>query len=251
LREALTGLQLGQRNDAPARGPRQAAQRGFSQPLPLWKRFFLERRLLRMGLFVAFAGAVAIGVPVNALFMQDRPHPAPLFHVAAPRLDPARHNHASASGDVAPNAAPLPPARPSTLAAAKGEGASAEAGKAAEKPADQIAVLLAGGANKVEPKPLDQIAALLKGGVAKAEPKPTTKSALAKDNGAKQGGRTVIFAQRALAKLGYALHEDGVFGGTTRQAIEKFERANGMPVKGELTPKILRLLSRRSGVAMR
>jgi len=41
----------------------------------------------------------------------------------------------------------------------------------------------------------------------------------------------------ALAKLGYALHQDGVYGGTTRQAIEKFERSNGLPVKGELSQR--------------
>ena len=205
--------------------------------------------MLRIGLFGAFAGAVAIGVPVNALFMQDRPHPAPLFHVAAPRLDPARHIHASVPGGVTPNSAPLPPARPSTLAASKTDGATAELGKT-EKPADQIANLLTGGASKIEPKPLDQIAALLTGG-AKASSKPAPKSAPAKEGAARQGDRTVTLAQRALAKLGYTLHEDGVYGGTTRQAIEKFERANGMPVKGELTPKILRLLSQRSGVAMR
>jgi peptidoglycan hydrolase-like protein with peptidoglycan-binding domain len=54
-----------------------------------------------------------------------------------------------------------------------------------------------------------------------------------------------------LAKLGYALHQDGVYGGTTRQAIEKFERSNGLPVKGELSPKILRLLGARAGVAFK
>ena len=63
--------------------------------------------------------------------------------------------------------------------------------------------------------------------------------------------QTVLLAQRALVKLGYVLHQDGVFGGTTRQAIEMFERANHIPVTGELTPKILKLLSQRSGIAAR
>lgn len=58
--------------------------------------------------------------------------------------------------------------------------------------------------------------------------------------------KSVLFAQKALAKLGYPLRPDGVFGGSTRQAIEKFERAAGIPVKGELTPRLLRQLAAKS-----
>ena len=56
-------------------------------------------------------------------------------------------------------------------------------------------------------------------------------------------------AQKALLKLGFVLKPDGVFGGTTRQAIERFERDQGMPVKGDLTPRIMRMLAAESGVA--
>ena len=87
-----------------------------------------------------------------------------------------------------------------------------------------------------------------------ADPKRDPKNTDAKNTDAKNNdpkNKSVIFAQRALAKLGYALHQDGVYGGTTRQAIEKFERSNGLPVKGELSPKILRLLGARAGVAFK
>jgi peptidoglycan hydrolase-like protein with peptidoglycan-binding domain len=41
---------------------------------------------------------------------------------------------------------------------------------------------------------------------------------------------------------------DGLMGTTTRQAIEKFERERGWPAHGELTPKVLREISARSGL---
>jgi len=62
--------------------------------------------------------------------------------------------------------------------------------------------------------------------------------------------KTVLLAQRALSKLGYSVKADGVAGGTTRQAIEKFERDNRLPVKGDLSPKILRELSMAAGFAV-
>lgn len=76
-------------------------------------------------------------------------------------------------------------------------------------------------------KPRDGIGAWLRGsGAAAGEP-----------------NKAVLEAQRALVKLGYALRADGVLGGTTREAIEKFERRNAMPVTGELSAKIRRELA--------
>ena len=62
--------------------------------------------------------------------------------------------------------------------------------------------------------------------------------------------KTVETAQRALAKLGYRVKADGEFGGATRQAIEKFERDNGFPVHGDLSAKVKRELSARSGLSV-
>ena len=50
----------------------------------------------------------------------------------------------------------------------------------------------------------------------------------------------MLAAQRALVKLGYVLKADGVAGPTTRQAVEIFERERKWPVKGELTPKVMK-----------
>ena len=62
--------------------------------------------------------------------------------------------------------------------------------------------------------------------------------------------RRVLATQTALQKLGFPLKIDGVMGGTTRQAIEQFERDRGLPVKGDLTPRIARALAAQSGVAI-
>ncbi len=182
-----------------------------SKPLPLWRRVFGAKGGYSALLLAGFAAVMAIGVSVNALFLQEGRHPAPMFQFGAPKSEPAPPTR------VTQNHVPLPPARPASIAAAKTDGV--EAAKAETKPVDAIAQLLNGGA-------------------------PRKAEAIGKN-------KTVLLAQRALAKLGYFLHQDGVFGGTTREAIEKFERANGMPVKGDLTPRLLRLLSQRSGVAMR
>jgi len=183
-----------------------------------WRRAFAGQRGLRRLLMIGFAGVVAIGVPVNALLLQDGPHPAPLFHFGAPQ---------AAQKGTSPSVqdAPLPRPRPASLGAAKSEAPRADAAKP--------------DAPKASEKPLDSIGQFLSGG------------SIEKKGAAAEKDRSVLFAQRALAKLGYSLHQDGVYGGTTRQAIEKFERANGMPVTGELSQKILRRLSTRSGIAFK
>ncbi|MDB5649450.1 MAG: Peptidoglycan-binding domain 1 protein [Hyphomicrobiales bacterium] len=60
----------------------------------------------------------------------------------------------------------------------------------------------------------------------------------------------LLAAQRALARLGYAVKPDGVMGGSTRQAIEKFEQARKLPVTGELSARTLRELSSQAGVVV-
>jgi hypothetical protein len=146
---------------------------------------------------VAIAALATIGVPLNALFLQDGRHPAPLFQHSAKRTPAFTGN------------APMPPPRP--LA----DTARPSAARSSEIARDPIGLLLLGGSVKAE---------------------ETDKRAL--------------FAQRALVKLGYNVRIDGKFGGSTRRALEKFERDSGLPVKGELSPKVLRQLSSHSGVAI-
>lgn len=200
----------------------RAGRRGGSKKenaAPFWRRAFEGKRGLRRLLMLGFGALVAIGVPVNALLLQEGPHPAPLFHFGAQQVE-------TKTVTLAVKEAPLPRPRPALLGAAANEPAPPAAKAEAAKPLS---------------KPVDAIAKLIGGGAAKSDAADKEKSV----------DKSVVFAQRALAKLGYGLHQDGVFGGTTRQAIEKFERANGMPVTGELSQKILHKLSAKSGLALR
>jgi len=182
-------------------------------------------------LFLVFGAVAAIGVPLNALYFQDGRHPAPLFGFVTAGGQGAGAKRVATLPPPAAEA-PLPPPRPATVAAppsapakpaAKAPAAKSESGRA-EKPGDAIGALLASTA---------------------PAPAPSASAA----PGAEKADKSVLFAQRALAKMGYGLRADGVYGGTTRQAVEKFERAIGAPVKGELTPKVLRQLAARSGLS--
>jgi hypothetical protein len=80
---------------------------------------------------------------------------------------------------------------------------------------------------------------------AKPAAKETTKETTA--GKAETGGDTVLRAQKALAKLGYAIKADGAMGPGTRAAIEKFERNAKLPVTGEATGRTLRALVVKAG----
>ncbi|TDX67341.1 putative peptidoglycan binding protein [Methylosinus sp. sav-2] len=185
-------------------------------------RLFGGRR--RGVVFLCLAGATAIGVPLNALYFQDGRHPAPLFRAFAPEP------RAPESRAAVEAPAPLPPARPQTATA-----------PAAQPQSIQPALVPHAAAPKPAAKPeqargekRDAIGALLGH---KAAPK------------ADEADKNVQAAQRALAKLGYALHADGKMGGATKQAIEKYERDNHLPVTGEVTQKLLRKLQGQASVA--
>lgn len=56
-------------------------------------------------------------------------------------------------------------------------------------------------------------------------------------------GRLTLAAQAALIKLGYALKPDGNEGPATEQALRDFERAHGLPVSPEISPRLVRQLN--------
>lgn len=168
-------------------------------------------RLRRLAtlLLLGLAALAAAGVPLNALYFQDGRHPAPLFRSSAPKERPAPES----------TQAPLPPARSQAAVPAPAQPAKPQAQAITAEP-------------RTEKAPSDQIAALIERGSPKHDSNNQT-----------------LAAQRALIKLGYALRADGTLGSATRQAIEKFERDNGLPVTGEITQKLLRRLQARAGTA--
>lgn len=163
---------------------------------------------------IAAMAAIALGIVVNALAMQKTRHPAPLFVVPAAAGQAVPGNSALLSGT------PVPTPRPVNEPAASVDHGATPRHAAPEK--DLIAQLL-------------RPHVMLPGQESPKAPEPS---------------KSVMKAQQALVKLGFVLRPDGVLGGTTRQAIERFERDRGLPVKGDLTPKIRRQLMAQSGIAM-
>ncbi|MEF3368013.1 peptidoglycan-binding domain-containing protein [Methylocystis sp. 9N] len=200
------------------------------------RRIFGARRL-GATLILGIAGVAAIGVPMNALFFQDGRHPAPLFSTQvslAPKPEtptPPPRRVAIEPARAVPEAAPAEAQRLAQMSAAAIKQDKIDAGKAeappraAEKKRDPIGQLLANRAPQAE-------------SVEKAAP-ADKNAAVEKD---------VLYAQRALLKLGYVVRADGTFGAGTRQALAAFERDSGLTAKGELTPKLLRQLAARSGL---
>lgn len=212
MREALAGANhdflLRDEGRGETRRGRGAKASAKAEKGPLTRLFGGRKRGI---VFLCLAGATAIGVPLNALYFQDGRHPAPLFRSFAPEPRAAAEAQA-----------PLPPARPQAVAAPAQPPAiqPAPTAHAVAKPTAKP--------ESTQAEKRDAIGALL-------APK---KDALKTD----EADKNVLAAQRALAKLGYALNADGRMGGATKQAIEKFERDNHLPVTGAVTPKLLHKL---------
>lgn len=210
---------------------------------------FLTRRPVRT-VAGAIVSALLTGIVVNALVLQKEKHPAPLFVPAETKSAPAPAHSRSAS------ALPVHATAESTQLEARQKDAIAALlrPEASEKPAAEVVP-----SNSAAPKPRDPIAALLKGNAtdksrAEAVPKDAI-GALIKSKAASEApalrGEKVAAAQQALVRLGFVLRADGVLGAATRQAIELFERDRGMPVDGDLSPRVTKRLSQLSGVAIR
>lgn len=173
-----------------------------------------------LGLIALMGGAV-----VNVMFLQEARHPHPLFGKTVETQAP-RGAVSPIAPPVQQAAVPAPAPRPASFTPAQVEKPVARAPIA--EPVESV---------KEQPKSRDAIAALIRGNV------PQVAATTAPD-----ASKTVLAAQKALVKLGFVLKPDGVMGGTTRQAIEIYERNHKMPVRGDLTPKIMGLLSAESGI---
>jgi hypothetical protein len=163
-------------------------------------------------LIAAGLGAVA----TNALLRQTARHPAPLFGLKA--LD--------RGGATAP--APLPPSRPLPVA-------PPVATPIAPPTMPPAPVLTPTPPAKPAPS-RDPIGDMIRAG--------ETGASAARPEAAR-----IAAAQRALTKLGYGpLKADGVAGGGTRQAIERFEKERRLPATGELNPKTIKELSAQASI---
>ena len=222
--------ELADYDDAPARRPRAAG-------------WFRAGRATRFGIagLTLLTGAIVF----NALVLQDQRHAAPLFQmnlrtpaVAALETPPPLPTPRPADLAPAPVAKPAPAPRMDPIAreisrtdqtATRLERPKSAEGKSVEAKAPVEA-------RSADAKHNDLIGGLIRN-VGFVQPQQSNEP-----------DRAVAAAQRALMKLGFVVKPDGVFGVSTRQAIERFERDNRMPVRGDLSPKIKRELARASGV---
>lgn len=167
--------------------------------------------LRRPGAVASTAMALALSTAFgwNALMHQANRHPAPLFGAKPSGVA------GDAGRRVEPAVAPLPVPRPDAAALPAIPDVPAKANRN------------------------DPIGALIRSADASARPDEPRPDPV-----------RVTSAQRALSKLGYGpLKSDGVMGATTRQALERFERDQNLPVTGSLAGRTVRQLSAQAGAA--
>ncbi len=180
--------------------------------------------ILAAGFFVATAAAILL----NALVWQRTRHPAPLFARATPAA-PAKEPTIAGMSAV-PASRPQPAVIPI---------------QAHDKPVEKPPLEMPAGGHPRQTRvnsspPHDVISQLLK--APPAPPRPTTEAAASA-----APSKLVLAAQRALVKLGFVLNPDGVAGATTRQAIERYERDHGLPVRGDSLARHHAAIERRNG----
>ena len=146
-----------------------------------------------------------VGIGVNALLFQHERHPAPLF---------------GSPPSPAPSASRAPAAPPAPKPASAERDALAAQSSAALPPTRPT-----NAADGSSSAPSDPITDLLRGEVRL------------------DGAHLILAAQTALAKLGYPVKPDGNDGVATQQALQDFERAHGLPLSTEITPRLVRQLT--------
>lgn len=153
--------------------------------------------------FAAILTAIVVGIGVNALVLQRERHPAPLF-------------------------APAPQPAPSAVSVS-GPPPAAHVAGAGAPPAASAPVV-------PPPRPADFVNDARPLGA--RDPTTTTGRVEAQTEAA----RLTLAAQTALVKLGYAVEPDGNEGVLTQLALRDFERAHGLPLTSEITPRLVKQL---------
>ena len=176
-------------------------------------RFNVDMKRVARYSAIGMSATVAIGIMVNALVLQKSKHPAPLF---------GKSIVLGESTVPAPRPAPQP-----IRVAVEDPETPAEAPMPIAKPT--IASL----SGETDPSSDDQIGRLLQGGSVPND-KPDSK--------------VVLGAQKALVKLGFVLKTTGTFGPQTKKALEMFEKDRHLPIKGELSHRVLKALTAESGI---
>ena len=223
------------RRPAP-RKPRAASGKSKSRKKK-GNRFGVD--MLKVARYTALgtSAAIVLGIVVNALVMQKGHHPAPLFGKAITLSDvgPVEKHTSPASTQTARDGADASAALPEQPASPAVLPVVVPMPVAKPRHASQVVADKAAGD--------DGIARLLRG----EAPAQTVGD---KNIGDKSEPKTVLGAQKALAKLGYALKPNGTLGPATRKAIEAFEKQRNLPVKGDLSRRVVKMLTAETGVTI-
>lgn len=232
---------------------------------------FARRPADSMGALVAAVAGTAI--LVNALYLQPRPHPAPIF---APKAPSAAAKPADTTGSAAPA---LPRPRPAETVAPSVEIPAPPRPRAQvvtdiqrelsrrgfyDGPTDGVygartdAAIrdfaeLAG--LKVPTDPLDgTLRAIMQSPLkASATAKlPAQATAASRPNDPIAAllapSKRVLAVQRALGDFGYGqVAPTGVFDPPTKSAIERFERERKLPISGQISDRLVRELAATTG----
>ncbi len=179
---------------------------------------------------IGLSASLAVGIMVNALVLQHSRHPAPLF------------GKAIALGDVPAPVVTAPPAAPAASPAPPPTSLAAPAAPAptqtAAHPRRPVAAEPVSAVKTGHDDPIGKLLRASAGGDK------------APDKAGKEDAKAVLATQHALVKLGFVVKPTGTFGPVTKAAIEAFERDQHLPIKGEMSRKVLKQISAESGVAI-
>lgn len=226
--------------------------------LPLVLLGLLVRAVMRRprGSIAGFvAGAAAIAILVNALFMQSGPHPAPIFaNKPAPVEAPLTGPVAALAPQRKPAEAKAEPARPrsDTVVEIQREllrrGFYEGTADGVYGPRTDTAIRdfeqAAGMRSSAEPN--DMLLASIARSTLRAQPVALPRNdpiaALLAPSG------RIVAVQRALTDFGYGpVKPSGIYDTETRTAIERFEKARKRPVTGQVSEQLVRDLAALTG----
>jgi peptidoglycan hydrolase-like protein with peptidoglycan-binding domain len=202
---------------------------------------FILRRPIEVAGVLAMVG-LSLAIGVNALVMQTGAHPAPIFAAREAERLPVK----PAQPAVSPERLALVRAIQEELAA-RGLYDGPADGLAGPKTAAAIRFFQDGGGLLVDGQPSEELLEQLRAAPATRKVDPIANLITASTPA--PPARRLLAVERALAILGYGpIKVDGQMNADTTGAIKRFQQDRGLPVNGEVTPRLLRELSEMSGV---
>jgi peptidoglycan hydrolase-like protein with peptidoglycan-binding domain len=207
---------------------------------------------------IVMAAVAIFAIFINALFLQNGPHPAPIFATRPlPKQEtPVAPPHAAAAQpNIVPDAAAQ--IRPQLVSDIQRElsrrgfyDGAADGIWGAKTDAAARDFIQATGL-KINPEASDGLLRAIVASKAKAQTDRAVSPETARNDPIAEliaPSKRVVAIQRALADFGYGqIKPTGVYDPDTRTAIEKFERDRRLPVTGQVSDRFVRELAAMTG----